>query len=94
MPKKVKLHASDAVLEHFYEVLLSGNPDAQLRVHIPMSDVFYARAAIQNDTGVVYSLDRIERAMYLEGMLDRKDVFEPNRKRDWEIEDNLRNAKA
>ena len=91
MPKKVKLHASDAVLEHFYEVLLSGNPDAQLRVHIPMSDVFYARAAIQNDTGEVYSLDRIERAMYLVGMLHRKDVLEPDRERTWETEDRLRN---
>ena len=90
MPKRVKLYASDDVLENFYEVLLSGNPDAMQRVHIPKSDVFYVRAKIEQDLGVRYSLDRIERAMYLEKMLSAKDVFEPHVKRDWEIEDELK----
>lgn len=90
MAKRVKLYASDDVLENFYEVLLSGNPDAMQRVHIPKSDVFYVRARVEEALGVRYSLDRIERAMYLEKMLSAKDVFEPHVKRDWEIEDELK----
>jgi len=54
------------------------------RVHIPRSDVFYVREAIFQDTGIKYSLDRVERAMFLEGMLNARDVFEPERKREWE----------
>ena len=51
------------------------------RVHIPKSDVFYVRAAIEAQTGVRYTLDHVERAMYLEGHLSRNEVFEPDRKR-------------
>jgi hypothetical protein len=46
--------------------------------------VFYIREKIRNDTGIKYSLDRVERAMYLEGYLKAKDVLDPRRKRDWE----------
>jgi hypothetical protein len=46
--------------------------------------VFYVREAIFQRSGERYSLDRVERAMYLEGHLKKKDVFEPERKRDWE----------
>lgn len=92
MAKRVQLYSSDSVLENFYLVLLSNNPEKMSRVHIPKSDVFYVRAAIEADTGVKYSLDRIERAMYLEGMLHRRDVFEPDVERDWELEDKLRNG--
>ena len=34
------------------------------------------------DTGIQYSLDHVERAMFLEGLLDAKDVFQPNVKRE------------
>lgn len=90
MPKKVQLYASDDVLENFYEVLLSNNPAAMQRVHIPKSDVFYVRARVEEALGERYSLDRIERAMYLEGMLSAKDVYKPHVKRQWEIEDELK----
>lgn len=73
--------SSDNVIEEFYAALLDGKAE---RVHIPKSDVFYVRAAIEAKTGTKYSLDRVERAMYLEGHLEAKDVFEPERKRDWE----------
>ena len=78
------IYSSDKVLEEFYKALASKDEGRLRRVHIPRSDVFYVREAIFQDTGVKYSLDRIERAMYLEGMLSKYDVFEPNRKRDWE----------
>ena len=78
---KVKYYSDDKVLERFYETLASGNNKKLLRVHIPRSDVFYVRAAIEADTGVKYSLDHVERAMYLEGHLSRRDVLNPDRKR-------------
>ena len=62
----------------------SRNPEAYInRIHIPVSDVFYVREAIRNSTGVEYSLDHVERAMYLEGHLSRHDVLDPDRKREY-----------
>lgn len=79
---RIQLYASDNVLEEFYSALAEGNSNKISRIHIPRSDVFYVRAAIEADTGVRYTLDHIERAMYLEGMLNRRDVLDPDRKRD------------
>lgn len=79
--KRIQLYASDNILEEFYSALVDGNANRISRIHIPRSDVFYVRAAIEADTGVRYSLDHIERAMYLEGMLSRNDVLDPDRKR-------------
>ena len=80
---KTKLYSSDKVIEEFYKALASRDEGRLRRVHIPRSDVFYVREKIHQDTGIKYSLDRIERAMYLEGMLSASDVFEPNRKREY-----------
>ena len=79
--KTVQLYASDNILEEFYSALADNSSYKLRRIHIPRSDVFYVRAAIEADTGVKYSLDHIERAMYLEGMLSRNDVLDPDRKR-------------
>ena len=78
------IYSSDKVLEEFYKALASKDEGRLRRVHIPRSDVFYVREAIFQDTGVKYSLDRVERAMYLEGHLRKQDVLDPDRKRDWE----------
>jgi hypothetical protein len=80
---KTKLYSSDKVIEEFYKALASRDEGRLRRVHIPRSDVFYVREKMYQDTGVKYSLDRVERAMYLEGMLNASDVFEPNRKREY-----------
>ena len=80
--KQIQLYASDDVIEEFYKALADGDANRVRRVHIPKSDVFYVRAAIEADTGVRYTLDHVERAMYLEGMLSRYDVFEPDRIRE------------
>ena len=77
------MYSSDKVLEEFYLALASEDEGKLRRVHIPRSDVFYIREKIYQDTGIKYSLDRIERAMYLEVMLEASDVFEPNRKREY-----------
>ena len=78
---KPKMYSSDQVIEEFYNALASEDEGRLRRVHIPRSDVFYVREKIFQDTGVRYSLDHGERAMYLEGMLDAKDVLDPKRKR-------------
>ena len=75
---------SEKILEDFYASLASNNSRKLKRMHIPRSDVFYIREKIHQDTGVRYTLDRVERAMYLEGMLKKEDVLDPNRKRNWE----------
>jgi len=80
---KPKIYTSDNVLEEFYLALADKDEGRLRRLHIPRSDVFYVREKIYQDTDIKYSLDRIERAMYLEGMLYASDVFEPNRKREY-----------
>jgi len=80
----MQIYSSENVIEEFYKALASGDPSRMRRVHIPRSDVFYVRRAYYESTGNWETLDRIERCMYLEGMLSSSDVFEPKRKRDWE----------
>jgi hypothetical protein len=46
--------------------------------------VFYVREAIYNRTGKKYTLDHVERAMYLEGYLESNEVLDPDRKRKYE----------
>ena len=77
--KSVKLY-TDNVLEEFYSAVLNNTLD---KLHIPHSDVFYVREAIHNDTGVKYTLDHVERAMYLEGYLTRYEVLDPDRERSY-----------
>ena len=81
--KQVQLYASENVLEDFYKALIDNNPRALSRVHIPKSDVFYIREAIKCNTGVKYTLDHVERAMYLEGWLSRQEVLDPDREREY-----------
>jgi hypothetical protein len=81
--KTVQLYASENVLEAFYQALIDNNPRAFRRVHIPKSDVFYIREAIKCNTGVQYTLDHVERALYLEGWLSKHEVLDPNRKREY-----------
>ncbi len=81
--KTVQLCASESVIEDFYSALASNNTRAFNKVHIPKSDVFYVREAIRNDTGVTYTLDHVERAMYLEGHLTRYEVLDPDRERNY-----------
>jgi hypothetical protein len=77
------MYSSDRVIEEFYDALAGKDEGKLRRVHIPRSDVFYVREKIFQDTGIKYSLDRVERAMYLEGMLEDKDVLDPKRKREY-----------
>lgn len=76
---------NDNIIEQFYLALANDDIKAISSIHIPRSDVFYVREKYYNDTGVWVSLDRMERSMYLEGMLTADDVKEPNKTREWEL---------
>ena len=78
----VQLYADESVIEEFYKALANNDSSKLKRIHIPKSDVFYVREAIYRNTGVKYTLDHVERAMYLEGHLSRDEVLDPDRKRD------------
>ena len=78
---KPKVYVSDNVIEEFYSALADEDELELRRCHIPRSDVFYVRQKILLDTGIKYSLDHVERAMFLEGLLNAKDVFQPSVKR-------------
>ena len=82
--KNPKYNKSDDILNTFFKALASGDIRDLYNLHIPRSDVFYVREKYQQDTGHMISLDRMERAMYLEGLLDSKDVLDPKRTREWE----------
>ena len=66
MKKSVKLY-TDNVLEEFYRHLMDGNLQD---LHIPHSDVFYVREAVQAHYGRSFTLQEVERAMKLEGWRD------------------------
>ena len=78
---KVQLYSSEDVIEDFYDALADGDSARLRRVHIPKSDVFYVREALEARLGKRYTLDHVERAMYLEGFLQRHEVLDPDRKR-------------
>lgn len=41
-------------------------------VHIPHSDVYYVRAALEKHSNIVFPLNEVEAAMVAEGWRDRK----------------------
>jgi len=81
---KDKYHPADDVLNTFFQALADDDLRALYNLHIPRSDVFYIREKYYLDTGHWVSLDRMERAMFLEKKLDSRDVLDPKRKREWE----------
>ena len=78
---KVNMYSSEDVIEEFYDAIADGDSKRLRRVHIPKSDVFYVREALQVRLGQSFTLDHIERAMYLEGFLERHEVLDPDRER-------------
>jgi hypothetical protein len=61
--KSVKLY-TDNVLEAFYEAILTNNLD---KLHLPHSDVFYVRKAVEAYYGKPFTLEHVEWAMRAEG---------------------------
>ena len=61
--KSVKLY-TDNVLDAFYEAIRTNSLD---RLHIPHSDVFYVRQAVEAHYGRKFTLKHVEDAMRAEG---------------------------
>tara|TARA_R100001163_G_C5062520_1_gene199601 strand:+ start:2259 stop:2465 length:207 start_codon:yes stop_codon:yes gene_type:complete len=64
--KSVKLY-TDNVLEAFYHAIRTNSLD---KLHIPHSDVFYVRTAVEAFYGRKFSLKQVEDAMKAEGWKD------------------------
>ena len=61
--KSVKLY-TDNVIESFYDAIRNNN---LYKLHIPHSDVFYVRKAVEAYYGRSFSLKEVEEAMISEG---------------------------
>jgi ribosomal protein L13E len=61
--KSVKLY-TDNVIESFYDAIRNNNLH---KLHIPHSDVFYVRKAVEARYGRSFSLKEVEEAMIAEG---------------------------
>ena len=67
--KSVKLY-TDNVIEEFYKALVNNTLD---KLHIPNSDVFYVRTAVEAHYGRSFTLKEVEDAMKAEGWKDTND---------------------
>jgi len=67
--KSVKLY-TDNVLEAFYHAIRTNTLD---RLHIPHSDVFYVRQAVEAHYGRSFTLKHVEDAMRAEGWTERNE---------------------
>lgn len=67
--KSVKLYTDD-VLGAFYDAIRTNTLD---KLHIPHSDVFYVRKAVEAHYGRPFTLEHVEWAMRKEGWTDDVD---------------------
>lgn len=65
--KSVKLY-TDNVIEEFYKALIN---DELHKLHIPHSDVFYVRKAVEAHYGRKFTLKEVEEAMIAEGWIPK-----------------------
>ena len=65
--KSVKLY-TDNVLEAFYNAIRTNSLD---KLHIPHSDVFYVRSAVEAQYGRSFTLKNVEDAMRAEGWKEK-----------------------
>ena len=56
------------------EIYIAMNKGVLDNVHIPHSDVYFVRVALEKHTGYWFPLDRVEAAMKAEGWKDRKGI--------------------
>jgi len=67
--KSVKLY-TDNVIEAFYDAIRNNTLS---KLHIPHSDVFYVRKAVEAHYGRSFTLKEVEDAMKAEGWKDTND---------------------
>jgi hypothetical protein len=58
-----------SVVSDVYHAMNKGSLD---NIHIPHSDVYFVRAAMEKNIGYYFPLDAVENAMKAEGWKDRK----------------------
>ena len=68
--KSVKLY-TDNVLDAFYDAIKNNTLH---NLHIPHSDVFYVRQAVEAHYGRPFTLKHVEAAMKAEGWMDTHEV--------------------
>ena len=84
----MKYYETDDFLKDFYKAIARDDTKALERAHIPRSEVIYTRAHLEQVFDKKFSVDYVERCLYLEGMLEAKDVLDPHRTRHWELNGN------
>ena len=72
--KKVQLR-DDYVLEDFYMAVRNNRLDS---IHVPHSDVFFVKAAMEHHLGMKFKLKDVEAAMRAEGWNESR-VLKPKR---------------
>ena len=65
--KSVKLYTPENMLEAFYHAVATNTLD---KLHIPHSDVYYVRAAVEAHYNKPFTLKHVETAMRAEGWTD------------------------
>ena len=78
MPKRIrkKVQLRDKfVLEDFYTAVRNNRLDS---IHVPHSDVFFVKAAMENRLGMEFKLVDVEAAMRAEGWNESR-VLKPNK---------------
>lgn len=74
--RKKKIHLrDDYVLEDFYTAVRNNRLDS---IHVPHSDVFFVKYALENRTGKKFKLRDVEAAMRAEGWSEAR-VLKPQR---------------
>lgn len=81
----MRYYETEDFLKDFYLAIANEDVRALERAHIPRSEVIYTRAHLEEVFGRKFSVDYVERCLYLEGMLEARDVLDPHRTRDWEL---------
>lgn len=61
-----------SVVSRAYQLLHEGK---ETKIHLPHSDVYFVRAALEKHTNYFFPLDVIEEAMRLEGWKEQRHVY-------------------
>ena len=80
----MKTFVSDNVIEEFYKAVARNDNQFVYSVHIPLSDVFYTREALEHNLGVRYTLGYVEWAMLKEGLLEPRHAWDHKVQMSWD----------
>lgn len=61
-----------SVVSEAYQLLHEGK---ETKIHLPHSDVYFVRAALESHSGYFFPLDVVEEAMRMEGWKEQRHVY-------------------